>query len=66
MQTILNVRSAFYSLGLIVLVYVGFLFREFSPTKATGMGVFPKVLINSWFWVTATALIALMFWWESL
>jgi hypothetical protein len=65
MQTISNLRSVFYSVGLIVLVYVGFLLREFNSTKATGIGVFPKVLVDPWFWVTAMALIALMLWWKS-
>lgn len=68
MQTISNLRSVFYGLGLIVLAYLGFLFRDFisvGSRKAVGVGVFPKIILDPWFWVTATALIAVMLWWRS-
>lgn len=68
MQAISNLRSLFYSLGLVLLTYVGFLFREFisvGSKKAVGVGVFPKILCDPWFWVTAAALIAVVLWWRS-
>ena len=64
----ISVLSAFsWGLGLTLLAYLVFLIREVlsgGSRKAMGVGIFPKILSDPWFWATAVLLFALVFLWR--
>ena len=68
MQRVPFVSAVSWSLGLTLLAYAAFLIREVllaGPRKAVGVGIFPKVLYDPWFWTTAILLSVLFFFWKS-
>jgi hypothetical protein len=61
------VSAVSWSLGLTLLAYAAFLIREVlltGPQRAIGVGIFPKVLYNPWFWATAILLSVLFYFWK--
>ena len=66
-QRISFVSAVSWSLGLTLLAYAAFLIRGVllaGPRKAVGVGIFPKVLYDPWFWATAILLSVLFFLWK--
>jgi hypothetical protein len=65
-QRISFVSAVSWSLGLTLLAYASFLIREIlaGPRKALGVGIFPKILYDPWFWATAVLLSVLFSFWK--
>lgn len=56
-----------WALGLTLLAYVGFLIHEIlsaGTQKATGLGVFPKILYDPWFCSTTILRFVVVFLWR--
>ena len=59
--------SLSWVLGITVLTYLGFLLYTLltvGSKKAVGVGVFPMIVYNPWFWATVVLLLALVFLWK--